>query len=330
MKKWLVALVCALLLFSPLMVGGLVVFLLLGGAHGQQAGAGAGSCVVAAGSTEEVTVAGVTLSREQVGHAAAIIATGASAQVGQTGQIEALITALQETTMRNLANEAVPESMALSHDGVGANFDSVGLFQQRPSQGWGEPGELMDPGKAAGKFYERLKKVPGWEQMGYGQAAQAVQVSAHPEEYDKWVPAAKGLLSALSDATCQGSSGASGAGLAGASGSRAAIVNFAMAQVGKGYILGTQGPDTFDCSGLTLKAYEQAGISLPRTSGEQRGAGVEVSASEAKPGDILWWPGHVAIYTGNGRMVGAQTPSQGVLEMAVYGAPVYIRPAGLD
>ena len=107
-------------------------------------------------------------------------------------------------------------------------------------------------------------------------------------------------------------------------------MNYAMAQVGKQYIWAAEGPDAFDCSGLTMQAYAQAGIHLEHSSEVQYSAGEHISAAEAKPGDLLWWPGHIAIYLGNGRMVGAQTPAEGVREMEVYGAPVYIRVAGLD
>ena len=166
--------------------------------------------------------------------------------------------------------------------------------------------------------------------MSPGQAAQKVQASATPTAYDKWEPTAKTLLSALSGVKCTSSAPAGGGPAVGATGSRAAIVNYAMAQVGKQYIWAAEGPDAFDCSGLTMQAYAQAGIQLEHSSGSQYSAGEHISAAEAKPGDLLWWPGHIAIYTGNGRMVGAQTPAEGVREMEVYGAPVYIRVAGLD
>jgi len=166
--------------------------------------------------------------------------------------------------------------------------------------------------------------------MSPGQAAQKVQASATPTAYDKWEPTAKTLLSALSGVKCTSSAHAGGGPAVGATGSRAAIVNYAMAQVGKQYIWAAEGPDAFDCSGLTMQAYAQAGIQLEHSSGSQYSAGEHISAAEAKPGDLLWWPGHIAIYTGNGRMVGAQTPAEGVREMEVYGAPVYIRVAGLD
>src|SRR5690606_17546897 len=94
----------------------------------------------------------------------------------------ALATALQESELRNLP---------------GGDRDSVGLFQQRPSQGWGDPSQLSDPRYAAGAFYDALVEVPGWETMRITDAAQAVQRSAHPEAYQKWADEAEVLTAAL-------------------------------------------------------------------------------------------------------------------------------------
>src|SRR5262249_56193035 len=66
------------------------------------------------------------------------------------------------------------------------NFDSLGLFQQRPSQGWGTPAQIMDPVYASTKFYEHLLAVPGWQSMPRTQAAQQVQRSATPEAFARW------------------------------------------------------------------------------------------------------------------------------------------------
>jgi murein DD-endopeptidase MepM/ murein hydrolase activator NlpD len=86
---------------------------------------------------------------------------------------------MQESSLRNLP---------------GGDRDSVGLFQQRPSQGWGTPAQLADPAYAAGKFYSALAAVPGWQAMPLTQAAQAVQRSAHPDAYAKWETDAGALV----------------------------------------------------------------------------------------------------------------------------------------
>ena len=284
--------------------------------------------------SEVVTPDGVRFSKPQLSNAMSIIQAGNEAGVGAQGQKVALMTALQESTLRNLANPGVAGSMDLAHEGTGSDHDSVGLFQQRPSMGWGTVQEIMTPSKSASVFYSRLKDVQGWESMPPGRAAQSVQRSATPTAYDKWEPTAGALMASLSGSSCNlkplgAPNGQMAIGTAGVSGSRAAILAYAQAQVGKSYVWAAEGPDSFDCSGLTMMAYAQAGIQLEHSSSAQLLAGEHISASEAQPGDLLWWPGHIAIYTGGGRMIGAQTPAEGVREMAVYGSPTYIRVPGL-
>ena len=104
------------------------------------------------------------------------------------------------------------------------------------------------------------------------------------------------------------------------------IVGLAMAQVGKAYVYGAGGPSAFDCSGLVSYVYANvAGISVPHSSGGIRSAGTVISASEAQPGDVIWWPGHVAIYAGDGMMVSAESESVGVQYLAVRGGATYLR-----
>jgi murein DD-endopeptidase MepM/ murein hydrolase activator NlpD len=123
---------------------------------------------------------------EQVGNAATIIAVGQQQQVPPRGWVIALATAMQESQLINL---------------TGGPDDSIGLFQQRPSQGWGTPAQLHDPQHAATRFYRKLLTVDGWQTMPVTEAAQRVQVSAYPHAYAKWEPDATQLVGALSGIT---------------------------------------------------------------------------------------------------------------------------------
>jgi peptidoglycan DL-endopeptidase CwlO len=100
-----------------------------------------------------------------------------------------------------------------------------------------------------------------------------------------------------------------------ASGSAGAAVDYALAQVGDAYVYGASGPDAFDCSGLTMMAWAQAGVSLPHSSSAQMGSGTPVSQSQLQPGDLVFYyspVSHVGIYIGNGQIVHAANPSSGV------------------
>jgi cell wall-associated NlpC family hydrolase len=97
-----------------------------------------------------------------------------------------------------------------------------------------------------------------------------------------------------------------------------------MAQVGNSYVYGAAGPSAFDCSGLTMMAWAQAGVGLPHSSGAQMGSGTPVSQSELQPGDLVFYyspVSHVGMYIGNGQIVNALNPGAGVAISGVNDMP---------
>lgn len=131
----------------------------------------------------EPPLAWTELTAVQQGHVVTIAEVGTGAGLSERGIVVALATAMQESSLRNLANTSVPESLRYPHDDTGSDHDSIGVYQQRPSMGWGTVAQIMDPVYAAGKFYEKLLRVDGWASLSVAEAAQAVQVSAFPDAY---------------------------------------------------------------------------------------------------------------------------------------------------
>ncbi|WP_406334589.1 hypothetical protein OG814_14355 [Streptomyces zaomyceticus] len=119
---------------------------------------------------------------EQASNAATISAVGTSRGLPERAVTIALATALQESALRNIEH---------------GDRDSLGLFQQRPSMGWGTPAQIMDPVYSAGKFYEGLEKVRGYSRLPLTVAAQKVQKSGFPQAYAKHEPDATLLSAAL-------------------------------------------------------------------------------------------------------------------------------------
>ena len=134
-----------------------------------------------------------TLTSEMRSNARVIIRVGRDLGVSDYGIVVALAAGMQESGLRNLDY---------------GHLDSVGLFQQRPSSGWGTPAQLQDPVYASRLFYggannpnagitPGLLDIPGWKAMSVTRAAQAVQVSAHPVAYAKWEKSARSWLKDL-------------------------------------------------------------------------------------------------------------------------------------
>jgi hypothetical protein len=149
---------------------------------------------VAAAPAPPVPVAG--LIQLQMNNAATIVGVGRNLGLPRRAIIIGMATAMQESNLYNLASNAVPESMDYPNEGAGSDHDSVGLFQQRPSQGWGSVADLMRPAYQAEKFFTKLMAID-WENMSLSVAAQAVQVSAFPDAYAKHESRATTIVDAL-------------------------------------------------------------------------------------------------------------------------------------
>lgn len=263
------------------------------------------------------------LSPAQLGNAQIIAEVGVRMGVPMPGEMIAIATALQESTLQNLDH---------------GDRDSLGLFQQRPSQGWGTPAQIMNPVYAAQQFYRQLLQIPRWRSMRTTDAAQAVQRSGYPEAYEKWAGEAATLAaeftgdavgaSGLACTPLDSGDNTTAAAAVNAAGYRippgtpipiAAVITFALAQLGKPYVYGATGPNAYDCSGLVQAAYARIGIRLPRTTFDQVNIGQPVyNTSQLQPGDLLFIPGsdgtptapgHVGIYLGNNLLV--QAPQTG-------------------
>jgi cell wall-associated NlpC family hydrolase len=254
-------------------------------------------------------------SAEQTANAQTITSVALGRALPRRAAVIAVSTAIVESGLRNL--------------GYG-DRDSLGLFQQRPSQGWGTPQQIMTPTSSAGKFYDHLMALPGWATMPAGQAAQAVQRSAVPTAYAPQESAAEALVAQfwtgpdnpIPTTPAAGSDVAVGLLVFGRlgcpdqgssdiplpAGDRAktmppgfqlptdararAMVAFAAAQLGKPYVWGATGPAAFDCSGLTQAAAAAGGAPISRTTTTQIHDGGPVTGlDQAQPGDLMFIAG---------------------------------------
>lgn len=313
MIRWAVAGVAAGLTVLGLLAG------VISGVVAALFGGGGGGCVATATAVDPGPLG---LTEAQMRHAATIVTVGRSRGVPRRGWVIAVATALQESDLVNTP---------------GGDRDSVGLFQQRPSQGWGSPQQLREPTYAAGAFYRRLVEVPDWQQLPLTQAAQAVQRSAHPDAYARHEGRAHAIVTAVAGPEGAPSDGAipvgcPPVGVEAARGVRlpadtpapvALALRWALAQVGTPYAFGgdctapASGDPAHqcDCSSLVQQAYAAAGVSLPRTTGDQVHAGAPVAdVRQVRPGDLVFIPGslgsrsnprHVGLALGQGLVVHA-------------------------
>ena len=312
--------IVAALTVVTLVGSGLTTYLMLmttlgqGGTE-QTSGGGSTSCVATVNAPTSAR-----LDREQLDNAHTIVRVGVSRGIPQRGLVVAIATALQESYLRNLNY---------------GDRDSVGLFQQRPSSGWGSIAELTDPPTSAAKFYAALVEVPSWQSLPITVAAQAVQRSAFPNAYAKWESLATTLVGQMVSGSPAGTSqnvtvnGINCSQVVGdpiRSGSVGSMLGTALGQRGKPYVWGATGPDGFDCSGLIVFSWRRAGFPLRvRTSEQMYEVSDRVAPGSEQPGDLLFThfsgagPGHVLIVVRPGLAV--QAPRTGdVVKLSSYDA----------
>jgi cell wall-associated NlpC family hydrolase len=282
-----------------------------------------------------------TFTGEQLTNAQTIVTVAVGRSLPKRAAVLALATAMVESGLVNVDH---------------GDLDSLGLFQQRPSQGWGTPAQILDPVHATNTFYDRLVALPGWQSKPPGVAEQEVQRSLYPDRYAPREPAA----AALTDRYWQGPDnpappppGTDPVDVNFAHGGcpdkgggnldsgdldpkklpedftlpadpqvRPAVV-YALVQLGKPYVWGAAGPNSFDCSGLMQAAWASAQVAISRTTYTQVHDGVAVgSLAQVEPGDLLFIPGsdgtaaapgHVGMYVGKGYVVDAYDTDHGVI-----------------
>ncbi|MGH3784649.1 MAG: C40 family peptidase [Pseudonocardiaceae bacterium] len=297
----------AALLALPVALGGAVLLaisssVIAGGGCGGDGGPGGGS----------QQLDGRVWSAEQMNNTQTITQVTQSRRLPRRAAVLATATAIVESQLANV------------HYG---DRDSLGLFQQRPSQGWGSPADILNPAAATGKFLDHLVTIPQWPYLAPGVAEQLVQRSGHPERYAPQEPPAAALVgkfwtgpdnpsppptggprddqlakrTAFTDTGCGDQGGSNippdprrlppGFALPADPRERAAV-SYALAQVGKPYVWGAKGPTAFDCSGLAQAAWAAAGVAISAGTTSQVHDGSPVaSLHQVQPGDLLFIPG---------------------------------------
>jgi cell wall-associated NlpC family hydrolase len=260
---------------------------------------------VCGGGGTAAVIGGVAFDAEQLANARTVVIVTARRRLPAYAALVAVTTAYTESRLHNTTTQT--------------DHDSEGLFQQRVSVYGTDVAD--DPVRASNAFLDRLVRVPHWQIQQVGVDAQTVQRSRFPQRYQPNAGPAAQLLgrywpsatASTGAAICPGGGGAQPAGtITGPTGNTIAgstvfpaglvikgslratrAVRFALAQLGKPYVFGAAGPDSFDCSGLTMAAWASAGRALPHLAAAQAdvGAAQPTDLSTARAGDLVLIPG---------------------------------------
>jgi cell wall-associated NlpC family hydrolase len=311
----------------------------------------AGGAAPAAATTPACVTSGPLVGLGEAAATNARIVAGVAEQTGgPAAAVIAVMTAYTESGLLSLSNPIVDGSQPIGQ-GIGEDHDSIGIFQQRAS--WGTVAQRMDPAQSTRLFVARLLDDTGWQSKQPWTAAQDVQQSAYDgrprgvnhdssvyggnyeanlalaqtvvDQVDRDVAAhpCGALTGGVPANTAPGSHGlpADYVVPASATEAEAKVVLFAIAQLDKPYVFGAAGPAAFDCSGLTMAAWQQAGVALPHSSAAQLLVGTPTIAGVLVPGDLvlvpgddgtLAAPGHVGIYIGDGLVLNAADQQDGI------------------
>lgn len=271
---------------------------------------------------------GTELSGEQHQIAAAIVGIGQQRDLPPRAWQVAIQAGKTESNLANLGH---------------GDRDSLGIFQMRPSMGWGSHAQLQDVEYQVHKFYDTLLDVPGWEDMRPGDAAQKVERSGFPDRYHQWEQLATTLIQDLGGVSDPTGCGSGGGNPDAPNPAAEKAIEAALSVQGAPYVWGAKGPREFDCSGLVHWAYQQAGVTLPAGSWMQWEAGDKVPLDQAQPGDLVFWASdpadpdsihHVAMHLGGDQIVQAPYSGQPVQTTPLHSditdseelLPVAVRP----
>ena len=315
MRKWLVGLLVVGLLGGLIAVAAISVLLGGVGSGDWMYGAPCGSVLTSTDprNTPQVAVRAGDLDAEQRAIVEQIIAIGKQRHLPPRAWQIAIQAGMTESRLHNLRY---------------GDRDSLGIFQMRPSQGWGSVAQVTDPVYQINKFYDVLLRIPDWQNQRPGDSAQDIERSAFPMRYHRWETLAVNVITDVGGDVAEFTEASCNTPLPQAAPSEVAgrAIQYALGEVGKPYVWGATGPNAYDCSGLMLRAYEAAGVTLPRVARQQYWAGAHVPVRQAQPGDLLFWGyntsnpdsiHHVAMYLGNGRMVEAANQTVPLRQRAV-------------